>query len=41
MAKSEEDKPPFFKTWQGMYALVLGNLLFMILIFYWITASFR
>jgi hypothetical protein len=31
------DKPPFFKTWKGMYWLVLGNLAFLITLFYIIT----
>jgi len=31
------DKPPFFKSWAGMYWLVLGNLVFLILLFYTIT----
>ncbi len=31
------DKPPFFSSWSGMYWLVLGNLAFLILLFYLIT----
>ncbi|PKV63271.1 hypothetical protein [Pontibacter ramchanderi] len=31
------DKPPFFKSWKGMYWLVLGNLAFLIILFYIIT----
>lgn len=31
------DKPPFFKSWKGMYWLVLGNLAFLITLFYIIT----
>ncbi|WP_181163708.1 hypothetical protein [Pontibacter mangrovi] len=30
-------KPPFFKRWAGMYWLVLGNLAFLILLFYLLT----
>ena len=43
MKESEEDKPletekpPFFNSWSGMYWLVLGNLAFMIVLFYIIT----
>ncbi|MCJ8167253.1 hypothetical protein MKJ04_20600 [Pontibacter sp. E15-1] len=31
------EKPPFFKHWSGMYWLVLGNLVFLILLFYTLT----
>jgi hypothetical protein len=31
------DKPPFFKSWKSMYWLVLGNLVFLITLFYIIT----
>ena len=34
------EKPPFFKTWTGMYWLVLGNLAFMIAVFYFISRYF-
>jgi len=40
----EEDpiiKPPFFQKWSGMYWLVLGNLAFMIVLFYIITALYE
>ncbi|MFD3000748.1 hypothetical protein ACFS7Z_10280 [Pontibacter toksunensis] len=30
-------KPPFFSSWSGMYWLVLGNLAFLIVLFYIIT----
>lgn len=33
----EEESPPFFKSWRGMYWLVIGNLVFMIILFYWLT----
>lgn len=33
----EEEAPPFFKSWKGMYWLVIGNLIFMIILFYWLT----
>ncbi|MFD1188155.1 hypothetical protein [Pontibacter rugosus] len=35
------DKPPFFKTWAGMYKLVLGNLVFLIILFYIITKIYE
>ena len=31
------EKPPFFSSWAGMYWLVLGNLAFLIVLFYIIT----
>ena len=30
-------KPPFFSSWSGWYWLVLGNLAFLIVLFYIIT----
>ncbi|WP_461489978.1 hypothetical protein [Pontibacter sp. HJ8] len=38
---SELDKPPFFKSWRGMYWLVLGNLAFLITLFYIITKIYE
>jgi hypothetical protein len=32
--------PPIFKTWAGMYWLVLGNLAFFILLFYLLTIAY-
>lgn len=32
-----EEKPPFFKKWKGWYLLVLGNLVFLIILFYLFT----
>ncbi len=29
----EEDRPPFFKTWSGAYALVLGWLVVCMMLF--------
>jgi hypothetical protein len=34
-------KPPFFKHWSGMYWLVLGNLAFLIILFYTITKAYE
>ncbi|WP_162912084.1 hypothetical protein [Pontibacter actiniarum] len=34
-------KPPFFSSWSGMYWLVLGNLAFLILLFYCITKYYE
>lgn len=35
------DKPPFFESWKGMYWLVLGNLAFLIVLFYIITKIYE
>lgn len=32
--------PPFFKRWAGMYWLVIGNLIFLIFLFYLLTAHY-
>jgi hypothetical protein len=39
--EKENDKPPFFKTWKGMYWLVMGALLFQIVLYYAITRFFE
>ena len=36
-----EDKPPFFRTWTGMYALVLGVLGLLVLIFHLFTQHYQ
>ncbi|MFC5269862.1 hypothetical protein [Adhaeribacter terreus] len=38
--KIDTGKPPFFKTWSGMYWLVLGFLAFQIILYYAITRYF-
>ena len=35
------DEPPPLGTWPRMYALVLGNLAFWILVFYLFTRAFE
>ncbi|MEK7282797.1 MAG: hypothetical protein AAB249_03220 [Acidobacteriota bacterium] len=37
----DADKPPFFRTWTGVYALVLGFLGFLVLVFYLFTRHYR
>jgi hypothetical protein len=37
MKKKDPEAPPFFRSWKGMYWLVLGNLALMILLFYALT----
>lgn len=39
-SQEELEGPPFFKRWAGMYALVIGNLIFLIVLFYFITAAY-
>jgi hypothetical protein len=34
-----EDPPPFFRTWGGIYALVLGMLAFWIALFFAISKA--
>jgi len=45
MSKKQEphqdiDPPPFFSRWAGMYWLVIGNLAFLVFLFYLITAYY-
>ena len=39
-SQEEVEGPPFFKSWAGMYGLVIGNLLVLIFLFYLITAHY-
>ena len=34
---AKEEKPPFFNSWKGWYLLVIGNLAFLIILFYLFT----
>jgi hypothetical protein len=36
----KEGLPPLIKSWQQMYLIVFGNLVLLILIFYWFTRYF-
>jgi hypothetical protein len=38
--KTDTGKPPFFRSWRGMYWLVMGFLVFQIIIYYAITRYF-
>lgn len=38
--KKNDDLPFGFKSWNQLYALVLGNLLFLIILFYFFTKAF-
>lgn len=35
--RADPDKPPLFSSWTRVYALVLGNLLGLILLFWGLT----
>ncbi len=32
-----DDRPPFFRSWTGVYAVVLGFLGFLVLVFHLLT----
>ena len=36
-----EDRPPFFRSWAGVYALVLGFLGFLVILFHLFTRYYR
>ncbi|HEY0059019.1 MAG TPA: hypothetical protein VGB56_07770 [Flavisolibacter sp.] len=36
----ENDKVPLFRTWNQWYAAVIGFLVVLILLFYWLTKHF-
>lgn len=36
-----EDRPPFFRSWAGVYALVLGSLGFLVLLFHLFTRHYK
>jgi len=38
---SEAEKPPLFKNWKGWYFLEIGNLVFLIILFYLFTKFFE
>ena len=38
--ENTEVKPPFFKSWKGIYLAVLVNLVVMIALMYWFSKSF-
>ncbi|MGL1885044.1 MAG: hypothetical protein OCD76_00920 [Reichenbachiella sp.] len=37
---NKEDKPPVFKSWKAVYAIVLGFLVFTIAMLYWFKISY-
>lgn len=39
--KSKDSTPPIFKSWTGWYVLVLGNLVFLVIIFYLFTLAYK
>ena len=40
-AESIHNKPPFFKSWSGMYWLVVVSLIFQIVVFYFLTQYYK
>lgn len=36
-----DDRPPFFRKWGGVYALVLGFLGFLVLLFHLFTRHYK
>lgn len=34
-----EDKPPFLKTWNRIYAAVMLIFVILVILFYWMTIS--
>ena len=40
MTEPTEEKPPFFKSWAGMYGLLMGTLAFFVLLFYLFTQHY-
>ncbi len=40
MKQADNDKAPFFKSWNSWYILVIGFLLVLIILFYFITKRF-
>lgn len=41
MSEEPIQKPPFFKTWAGLYTFVITFLVVLILLFTWITVSYQ
>jgi len=37
----DNEKPPFFKSWKRLYAVVLLNLIVLIILFYLFTKAFQ
>lgn len=36
----QKDKAPLFKSWTYWYVLVIGFLIVLIILFYWLTKTF-
>jgi hypothetical protein len=41
MRSDEEDKPPIFKSWKGLYIFVIAHLLLLVAVFYILTKAFE
>jgi hypothetical protein len=37
---TEEERPPILKTWKNVYLLVIGTLVVIIALLYWLTEYF-
>lgn len=37
----EEEKPPILRTWRNVYALVIGVLVLLMVLFYFFTKHFE
>jgi hypothetical protein len=40
MQETDKDKAPLFNSWTGWYILVIGFLLVLIILFYYLTKRF-
>ena len=40
MMNDQKDKTPLFKSWTHWYVLVIGVLILLIILFYWLTKTF-
>ena len=40
MKEEENEQPPILKTWNNLYALVIGFLFVLIVLFYVLTQTF-
>ncbi len=38
---TEEERPPVFERWKGWYWLVMGVLAVQVIVYAWITYSYR
>jgi hypothetical protein len=41
MAADDDERPPILRTWRGVYALVLGTLAVLVLLFSLVSWRYR